>query len=141
LRQATSKAKVRKSSFRPEVLSAYSQKCAVCGYGSNLGMNSVGLDAAHIQWHGYGGPDEVQNGIALCSLHHRLFDRGAFTITSEFMIQFSSLFNGSGALNAGFQFHGKQMSLPFHEGFLPNGSYLRWHHKEVFRGEVATQFS
>ena len=137
LRQDLVKSKARKSSFRPEVLSAYSQKCAVCGYGSNIGMNSVGLDAAHIQWHGYGGPDEVQNGIALCSLHHRLFDRGAFTITTEFVIQFSSLFNGSGAINAGFQFHGQRMNLPFHQGFLPGLPFIQWHQKEVFRGEVA----
>lgn len=40
----------------------------------------VGLDAAHIRWHQFNGPATEQNGIALCVMHHKLFDFGAFTI-------------------------------------------------------------
>lgn len=34
----------------------------------------------HIKWPQYGGPDGVNNGLALCSLQGRLFDAGAFTL-------------------------------------------------------------
>lgn len=29
------------------------------------------------------GPDTEENGVALCSMHLKLFDRGVFTITEE----------------------------------------------------------
>jgi putative restriction endonuclease len=38
------------------------------------------LDAAHIRWHQAGGPDIEGNGLALCALHHKTFDLGAFTV-------------------------------------------------------------
>src|SRR5437588_7846441 len=48
---------------------------------SPRGSVSVGLDAAHIRWHQAGGPDREGNGLALCVLHHKLFDLGAFTVS------------------------------------------------------------
>lgn len=36
----------------------------------------MGLEAAHVQWHSQNGSDDVSNGLALCSLHHTLFDLG-----------------------------------------------------------------
>ena len=41
----------------------------------------VGLEAAHIRWHQFSGPDINENGLALCSIHHRLFERGALCNT------------------------------------------------------------
>jgi hypothetical protein len=32
------------------------------------------------------GPDEKFNGLALCTLHHKLFDRGIFTLSDELNI-------------------------------------------------------
>ena len=40
-------------------------------------MTCWGWEAAHIQWHSHGGPDQVANGLALCTFHHGAFDRGA----------------------------------------------------------------
>ncbi len=33
----------------------------------------MGIGAAHVQWFnvGVGGPDNLDNGLALCSLHHK----------------------------------------------------------------------
>ena len=73
----------RDSSFRPNILKVYECKCAVCGFDAQLGTSPVALEAAHIKWHTHHGPDEVINGLALCSLHHKLFDRGAFTLSNE----------------------------------------------------------
>src|SRR5436189_6378643 len=36
---------------------------------------------AHIRWHQAGGPDIENNGLALCVLHHKTFDLGAFTLS------------------------------------------------------------
>ena len=46
----------------------------------------VALEAAHIKWRQAGGPDLEVNGLALCSLHHKLFDRGAFTLSNQLVI-------------------------------------------------------
>jgi putative restriction endonuclease len=60
-----------------------------------LGDTLVGLEAAHIKWYQAGGPDAEVNGIALCSLHHTLFDRGAFTLSDSMRIQVSERAHGS----------------------------------------------
>lgn len=77
------KKKIRDPDFRERILKAYEYSCSVCGFNVRLGHHLVAIDAAHIQWHQAGGPDTEENGIALCSLHHKLFDRGLFTITEE----------------------------------------------------------
>lgn len=70
----------RDPNFRNRVLKAYEYRCAVCGFDVRLGTVSIGLDAAHIRWHQAGGPDTESNGFALCVLHHKTFDLGAFTV-------------------------------------------------------------
>ena len=73
----------RDSGFRGRVLEAYVYKCAVCGFAVRLGDRPVAIDAAHIRWHQAHGPATVSNGIALCTLHHELFDTGTFTLAGE----------------------------------------------------------
>lgn len=68
----------RKSKFRERILSIYDSQCAVCEFSIRANQKLLCVDAAHIHWHGRGGPDNVTNGLALCSLHHVLFDRGAY---------------------------------------------------------------
>jgi putative restriction endonuclease len=72
-------ARRRDPAFRERVLKAYEFRCAVCGFDVRLGNLSIALDAAHIRWHQAGGPDVEGNGLALCVLHHKTFDLGAFT--------------------------------------------------------------
>jgi putative restriction endonuclease len=75
-----SKERKRDRQFRQRVLTAYEYRCAVCGFDVRLGSVSIALDAAHIRWHQAGGPDRESNGLALCVLHHKIFDPGAFTL-------------------------------------------------------------
>ena len=70
----------RDAGFSKRVLWAYNYRCAVCSFAVELNFKSIALDAAHIKWHQFRGPADVRNGIALCALHHRLFDAGAFTL-------------------------------------------------------------
>ena len=83
LREATIRYLPRDSSFRARVLDAYDGKCAVCQLSLHLRDEPIGLEAAHIQWHKSRGPARVCNGLALCVLHHKLFDLGAFTVQDD----------------------------------------------------------
>ncbi|MFF3484765.1 phosphorothioated DNA-binding restriction endonuclease [Streptomyces sp. NPDC002701] len=66
--------------MRERVLTAYEYQCAFCGYDGSLGGAPVGLEAAHVRWFAFDGPDDVDNGLCLCSLHHKLFDKGVLGI-------------------------------------------------------------
>ncbi len=73
------------------MLRAYAYQCAMCGFGGALGRNPVGIEAAHVRWHSQDGPDVVANGLALCALHHALFDLGVLGLTAELRIRVSNL--------------------------------------------------
>ena len=53
------------AALREEILRAYQRRCAVSGYDGRLADVSLGLEAAHVKWHAYQGPDQVDNGVAL----------------------------------------------------------------------------
>tara|TARA_Y100000748_G_scaffold289269_1_gene274950 strand:+ start:226 stop:1239 length:1014 start_codon:yes stop_codon:yes gene_type:complete len=60
----------RDPKFTKDVLEAYDYSCAICG--RQMGI----IEAAHIIPHGKpDGNDEVSNGIALCVMHHKLYDK------------------------------------------------------------------
>ena len=133
-RQADSK-KARDPRFRDRILKAYEYRCAVCGFSVRLGNASVGLEAAHIKWHQAGGPDEECNGLALCSLHHSLFDRGAFSLDNERKLIVSENAHG----NIGFdewlmRFHGNEIQPPQRSSYMPRNDFTQWHINEVFKG-------
>jgi putative restriction endonuclease len=131
-----SRTRRRDPSFRERVLKAYEFRCAVCGFDVRLGSVSIALDAAHIRWHQAGGPDVEQNGLALCVLHHKTFDLGAFTLR-EGVVLVSDRAHGT----AGFQewlmaFHGRPVRDPQRPDWRPGLGHLEWHSREVFKGEA-----
>jgi hypothetical protein len=52
----------------------------MCGFDGALG-HPVAIEATHVRWHSQQGPDETANTLALCALHHALFDLGVLGIT------------------------------------------------------------
>ena len=126
----------RDPAFRPAVLDAYRDQCAVCAFDVRLAGKSTAVEAAHIHWHADAGPARVRNGLALCNLHHRLFDRGAFTLSSDNLTMLVSTdAEGAGLDEALGRFEGlPPQVLPRNDDDLPAPRYLRWHHEEVFRG-------
>jgi putative restriction endonuclease len=68
----------RDPGWRSAVLQAWDRQCAFCGYDGQLAGAAVGIDAAHVRWFAFGGPDALDNGLALCALHHKLFDLGCW---------------------------------------------------------------
>jgi putative restriction endonuclease len=128
--------RIRDPKFRHEVLTAYGYRCAVCGLKIEMQDKTVAIEAAHIKWHQAGGPDHTANGLALCTLHHKLFDVGAFTLNHDLLVSVSSMANG----NEGFQrwlldFNGAAIRPPSMTDFYPKGDFLAWHVREVFKGE------
>jgi len=125
----------RDPAFRVEVLRAYERRCAVCGYDGRLGDDPFGLDAAHIQWHAYGGPDQVTNGLALCSLHHIAFDRGAIGLDEQRRVLVSQDVCGGDAVGrALLDYNGAPLTGPQSDDFVPGAAVIEWHGKNVFRG-------
>lgn len=121
--------------FRAAVLQAYGYRCAVCGFGLRLMHNLIGLEAAHIRWHQCGGPDETPNGVALCSLHHKLFDLGAFTFSPQCKVIVSDAVNGADDLdNSLLQFHNTAIAASVHLDDRPALHHIAWHRREVFQG-------
>lgn len=124
------------TNFRNTVLKAYEYKCAVCGFDAKLGTTPLALDASHIKWKSYNGPDKVINGICLCVMHHKLFDLGAFTLSKDLHMLVSDEAHGTKGFNEWLKdFHGDKITRPNKQIYLPDLEFIGWHVREVFRGE------
>jgi putative restriction endonuclease len=134
LEGATTARPRRDPSFRRDVLDAYGCQCTVCHASIRLQDRTIGLEAAHIRWHQAGGPDTRDNGLALCSLHHKMFDLGTFTLTPKHRILVSELVSGNRAFRTWVgRFHEPPARQPVNADYFPHWDYLDWHRRQVFR--------
>ncbi len=125
----------RDINFRDKILKAYEYKCAVCGFDVRLGNQPIALEAAHIKWVQAGGPCVEENGVALCAMHHKLFDRGAFSISDKMIIMVSDEANGTLGFNEWLMtFHKHEIRKPQKMICYPKIEFITWHIREVFRG-------
>ena len=122
--------------FRAEVLRAYSRKCAMCGFGGLLGGQAIGVEAAHIRWHAADGPDEVANGLALCTVHHKLFDRGVLGAADDGEILVSADFAAMSEADDLYvtRLIGRGLASPQSAAQAPEAAHLTWHRQQVFAG-------
>jgi putative restriction endonuclease len=80
---STIKFRLHQRSFREKVLNAYRSQCAFC----RLRHREL-LDAAHIIPDNLpNGEPTVNNGLALCKLHHAAFDSFMLGITPDYIIE------------------------------------------------------
>jgi putative restriction endonuclease len=127
----------RDPKFRQRVLVAYEYRCAVCGFDVRLGAVPVALDAAHVRWHQAGGPDAEDNGLALCSLHHKLLDLGAYTVSPQGVVLVSDQATGTdGFAEALMRHHSKPVREAQRPEWRPRPDHLDWHGREVFKGRA-----
>ena len=125
----------RSPDFRDRVLRAYEYRCAICGFNVRLGDTLIAVEAAHIKWHCYGGPDYEENGIALCALHHKLFDKGVFTLNESLVLQVAENAHGTCGFDEWLmRYHDRPIRRPQNPDYCPNDRYIGWHAREVFRG-------
>jgi putative restriction endonuclease len=124
--------------WRSAVLQAWDRQCAFCGYDGQLAGASAGIDVAHVRWFSFDGPDDLDNGLALCVLHHKLFDLGVLGLDGALRVRVSGVFTArTSAGQAVYQLHGQQLA-PRPGTIVPAPAHVSWHSREVFKGQPLT---
>ncbi|MEU0281240.1 phosphorothioated DNA-binding restriction endonuclease [Streptomyces sp. NPDC088147] len=131
-------ARRRAVELRGKVLVAYEYQCAFCGFDGALGRLPVGLEAAHVRWWAFLGPDTLSNALCLCSLHHKLFDRGVLGLDAGRRITVSREFVGrsAAARTHVLDLTGRGLIGPQNGSPRVASEYIQWHTAQVFRGEA-----
>jgi putative restriction endonuclease len=133
--EVNSEMRRRDANWRRLVIAAWDRSCAFCGYDGSLFGVPVALEAAHVHWFNFGGPDELDNGLALCSLHHKLLDRGAIGFRDPGTIDVSDAFTAVGESGrATYALHGRELR-PRPGTKLPASEHIDWHREQVFKGQ------
>jgi putative restriction endonuclease len=127
---ATVKRRIHQAAFRERVIDAYRNQCALC----RLKHQEL-LDAAHII------PDSdpdgepvVQNGIALCKIHHAAFDHFFLSIRPDYRIEIRRdvmVERDGPMLKHGLQgLDGQQIELPSQIRLRPSVRMLEQRHQK-----------
>lgn len=129
----------RRPGFRREVLHGWRNRCAMCGYDGALGRDPAGLDAAHVYWHSQGGPDDADNGLALCSLHHVLFDLGALGLNPDLSVRVSPHYSARSEQGERlvYDLDGRTLLDPAPRHPAPKATHIEWHSRQVFKNSAA----
>lgn len=130
-RSRTVLTRLYQSFFRRAVLSSYQNVCCIC----EIDLVQL-LTASHIvPWSiGHEMRTNPQNGLCLCALHDRAFDRGLISVTSDFHVAVSSLVKQSRtefAARVLWSFRNRIIKMP--SRFPPEPQYLQWHVDNVFQ--------
>lgn len=113
-------------SFREKVLAAYKTSCSFC----NLRHREL-LDAAHIiPDHETESKPIVNNGLALCKLHHSAYDSFIIGLTPDYQInRREDVLNEEDGpvLQYGLkELHNTKMNLPSSKIHWPGKEFLEW---------------
>jgi putative restriction endonuclease len=122
--------KIRDANFRRLVCEAYEDRCAVTGLRIINGGGRSEAQAAHIWAVGEGGPDIVQNGLALSGTVHWLFDRHLISLTDDYRLLVSHNKVPS-ELRPLFEKQMDRIHLPSNRDLWPHPKYIR-RHREAF---------
>lgn len=121
---STMRVRLHQRGFRERVLHAYRSQCSLCKL-----KHTELLDAAHIIPDGE--PESrptVDNGLALCKLHHAAFDSFIIGITPDYKIEVRKdvLKEKDGPMlkHGLVELHNSQLYLPKHKIEYPNKEFL-----------------
>ena len=123
--------KKRDRQFARMVKRAYGGRCAISGLSLRNGGGRAEVQAAHIRPVSHGGPDSVNNGIALSGTLHWMFDRGLISVAPDMRILVSHNKvprEAAERLIAPEQ----RLLLPENPRHHPHPEYLRYHREEIF---------
>jgi putative restriction endonuclease len=118
--------KIRDANFRRQVCEAYDDRCAVTGLQIINGGGRSEVQAAHIRGVGEGGPDVVQNGLALSGTVHWLFDRHLISVTDDYRLLVAHNRVPRELLGL-FEKQMDRIDLPKDARLRPHPEYLAWH--------------
>jgi putative restriction endonuclease len=124
---------VRDRQFRKRVLDVYGARCALTGMKLINGGGRAETEAAHIMSVEAGGPDRVNNGIALSGTIHWMFDRGLISLSDAGDILLSREINDRDSVER--LIHpDRKARFPARAEDRPHPRYLHWHRTECFHG-------
>lgn len=128
----------RRPGFRSEVLHGWRNRCAMCGYDGAMGRDPAGLDAAHVVWHSQGGTDEADNGLALCAIHHVLFDLGALGLTADLTVRVSPHYvsRSEQGDRLVYSLDSRPLLDPAPRHPAPSPHHVEWHTRQVFKSSA-----
>ena len=122
----------RDQNFRKIVLHAYNETCAITGLRLINGGGKAEAQAAHIKPVRDNGPDIINNGLALSSTVHWMFDRGLIAINDNFEIIISRQVNNPLSIQGMINPCGK-IILPQDKRYYPHDAFLSWHRTNCFK--------
>lgn len=133
-REALIKIRVNQSFFRSTILSSYNLKCCITG----LSIPDF-LVASHIKPWSKDKENRTNphNGLCLNSIHDKAFDKGFITITPDYKILVSKVFDGFSsesekAIEDFFKrYQNHKIILP--NRFLPSKEFLDYHYHNIFK--------
>jgi len=131
--QMTRPMRLVQSFFRRSVLASYGYKCSFC----DLGIREL-LNASHIiPWNiSQELRADPRNGLCLCALHDRAFDRGLVTVDADLRLVISAGLKKKNAVVlhrvAFLDLDGKRIKLP--NKFQPAAACLDYHRQQRFAG-------
>jgi putative restriction endonuclease len=120
--------KVRDRQFRERVLAVYGSRCALTGMKLINGGGRAEAQAAHIMRVKAGGPDKVDNGIALSGTVHWMFDRGLISLSDRGDILLSRGINDRERVER-LIYPDRKARFPAAAAHRPHPRYLNWHRK------------
>jgi putative restriction endonuclease len=124
--------KIRDASFRRQVCQAYDNTCAITGLRMVNGGGKAEAQAAHIWSVAAGGPDVVQNGLALSATVHWLFDRHLISLADDYGLLVSHN-RVPGELRSLFDRQLQRICLPKNQALWPRLQYIQ-RHRAAFLG-------
>lgn len=122
-RNSTESRAIRDRAFSKAVISAYQGRCAVTGLAIKSGKKFE-AQAAHIWSVADGGPDAVQNGLALSATAHWLFDNGIIYLKEDFSLKIKRNLLPAAYLNLIGE-REKKIILPKDSWLRPHAEYIR----------------
>ncbi len=123
---------VRDRLFRRRIVTAYDARCAITGLKLINGGGRAEVEAAHIRPVERGGPDIVNNGLALAGTVHWMFDRGLVSLADNLEILVSRQANDPDSIRALINRTGFAMP-PIKAAERPHPSFLSWHRGNCFK--------
>ena len=121
--------KIRDASFRRQICDAYNDTCAVTGLRIVNGGGRSEVQAAHIWSVADGGPDVVQNGLALSGTVHWLFDRHLISLTNDYKLLVSHN-KVPAELRGLFANQMERINLPGNRQLWPHPQYIAKHREK-----------
>ena len=132
---AAVKVRLHQKTFRERVLAAYKRQCAFC----RLHHEEL-LDAAHIAADSDPlGEPIVNNGLALCKLHHSAFDENFIGLRPDYVIEVRPDIlkerDGPTLVHAIQALHGSRITLPRRVSLRPAFVLVEARYKQFLEGD------